>query len=315
MQKQNPLQHISIVLLLSLFYIFCPLFAPDLFSEDDITSNIKVVSSVNKRHIGIGEEIRYRVSAYLDPAVKLEMPALKEIGNFQVKNSWITRRKAFDRDAVNVWYVLVIYETGEQVIPGINIRYRRDEGPWQNVESKKIDIYVESVFERYKIEADIKPIESPIGFIYPYTLHILISSILFLVGSYLIFVLIKRRKKVLADSNDCAGQRVLFYNQLCKQAEIVSRNNDIRSDDFIKFADLVKRYLGLVLNIGNYEFTTEEFLNIARGHKKLFDKYGEELSFLLRVSDLVKFANYKPKPAERKEATLFIDNLIHDLAP
>lgn len=315
MQKQNPLQRISIILLLVILYTFSPQFIPDLFSENNKTCNIKVLSRADKKKIGIGEELRYRVSVYSDTATELEMPTFKEIGNFQVKDSGITKRKAFGKKVVNAWYLLIIYETGEQIIPGINIRYKIDEGLWQDAKSQKINIFVQSIFERSKIEADIKPIEPPVGLIFPYRWHVVIGSILFIAGAYFILVLVRKRKKVLADRKGYATQNILFYNQLYKHAEIVSKNSDIGRDDFIELADLVKKYLGSVLRIGNYEFTTEEFLNMVRGRKKLFDKYGEDLSLLLRVSDLAKFANHKPKPEELKEAASFIDNLIHDLTP
>ena len=172
---------------------------------------------------------------------------------------------------------------------------------------------VQSVFERSKIEADIKPIEPAIGFIFPYTWHIAIGGMFFIMAAYFIFVLIKLRKKAMDARRSSVTQRTLLYNQLCKHAKRVSESSDVSSNDFVELADLVKKYLGSALKAGNYEFTTEEFLNMTRGQKKLFSKYGEGMSLLLRTADLAKFANYKPKPGELKEIALFMDSLIRDL--
>ena len=315
MQRQNPLQYISIIFFLILLYTFSPKCMANLFSESNITPNIRVVSRVNKKSTSIGEELRYDIYLYMDPATEIEIPTLKEIGNFLVKDSGMTRREDSIRDVVNVWYILAIYETGDQLIEGVDIKYKTREGIWRNIRSGKIKIYVQSVFERLKIEADIKPIEGPINLMFPYTWHIVMCFMAFPFGVYLIHAYIKKRRKVLADKRGYPGQRFLLYNQLCKDTQALKRNSDICGDDFIKYVDLTKRYLGSVVEAGNYEFTTEEFLNIVKVHKDVSSKYGEGLSFLLRVSDMAKFANYQPTPAQLRKAVSFVGNLIRDLTP
>ena len=315
MQRQNPLRHIPTILFLVLLYTFSPQCMASLFSESNIAPEIRLVSHVNKKNINIGEELRYDIFVYIDPAVELELPAIKKIGNFLVKDSGVTKRKDSSRGAVDIWYILAIYETGDQLIEGVDIRYKTRQGPWRNTKSGKVKIHVQSVFERSKIEKDIKPIEGPINLIFPYTWHILICSIAFLVGIYIIHACVKNRRKALADKKGHDERKFLLYNQLCKQTQVLKGSNNISGDDFVKYADLTKSYLGLIIEIGSYEFTTEEFLSTVMVNKTISNKYGEDLSSLLRVSDMAKFANYQPSLAQLKKAVSFVGNLIHDLTP
>jgi len=287
----------------------------NLFSESNIAPEIRLVSHVNKKNINIGEELRFDIFVYIDPAVELELPDIKGIGNFIVKDSGVTRRKDSSRELVDIWYILATYDTGNQLIEGVDIRYKTRQGIWRNTESGKIKIHVQSVFERSKIERDIKPIEGPINLIFPYTWHIIVCSIAFLFGIYIIHACIKSRRKALADKKGYNERKFLLYNQLCKQTQALKGSNNISGDDFVKYADLTKSYLGLVIEIGSNEFTTEEFLNIAIVNNAISSKYGEGLGSLLRVSDMAKFANYQPGIAQLKKAVSFVGNLIHDLTP
>jgi hypothetical protein len=176
-------------------------------------------------------------------------------------------------------------------------------------------VYVQSVFERSKIEADIRPIEPPVGLRFPYTFHIIAGVTVLFAIFYLIIFFIRYRNNILEIRKRGPARNLQAYRQLSDKVAFLNAKTEYTVGDFIGLLDLIRKYLGLNFDMDYKKFTTEEFLYGISSHSGFYSQYGEELSFLLRASDMAKFANYIPDTEEYKRAFLFAQSTIRNVPP
>jgi hypothetical protein len=276
---------------------------------------VKAIARVDKLKVIISEQFTYEVVVYLDKGTEIEIPNMERLGVFEIKDSGLLRIGRFGRDMLKIRYSLRSYETGEKVIPGIKINYMPPGGGWKTIECNDVNVYVESVFERSKIEPDIKSIIPPIGLKFAYTRHIITGIFLFIVVCYAGFLFLKYGKLLIEKRNKAPARIFLLYRQLCDNLDIVSKEAAPDRDGFIKLTEVIKEYLILTLKISLPMLTTEEFLSSIRANNIFFKKYGEDLSFILRVCDLVKFANHKPEMEEFKRVISLGKHITRDILP
>jgi hypothetical protein len=277
---------------------------------------IKAVARSDQSRVGIGQEFNYTIHLYMDEDLEIDIPKLETLGDFEIYDSDILKTRSFGKDVLQLHYRLRAYKTGELIIPGVEIQYySQADNHWQSIQPNNVKINVESVFERSKIEADIKPIAQPIGLKFAYTKHILIGLLLSALFAFLVFVLLKYRKSVLEKKRRGRAPRVLLYKQMLTAIESLKKQQAINPEDFVELSGMVKDYISLSLKDNPQKLTTEEFLSYIIADTAFFNKYGEELSFILRKADLVKFANHKPETEECKRAVSLAENIAHDILP
>jgi hypothetical protein len=282
-------------------------------AADDI--RVGAISNANKSTIRIGERFNYSTIVSSSHDIEVDMPKADKIGVFEIKDHGIIKKSTMAGYRIRIWYELVVYETGKKTIPGLTINYRFGHSPWHSIKSNAVNIYVQSVFEISKIESDIHPIEKPIGLRFPYTFHIIAGVFSLFVFSYFIIFFIKYRKYVLEKRKRGLAVNLQAYRKLSDRVKLFNAKREFKTADFIGLAGLIRGYLGFNFHIDYKKFTTEEFLHNISRNSDFYVKYGEELSFILRVSDMVKFANYIPEAEECKRALVLAQAVIKNVPP
>jgi len=293
----NPIWHTTFIAGIIFFCLACSDIA-FLFADENI--QVKAVSKLNRNKIGIGERLIYTTTIFLGKGVEIDIPKAAGFGTFELKDSrMISEERLFGR-RIKVLHELVSYETGKQIVPGLKINYRLGKGDWKQLQSNDVDVYVQSVFERSKIESDIRPIERPIGLKFRYTFHIITGIPLLFAAIYSLRFFIRYRKRILEKRRRGPARNILVYRQLSDKLAAPGVKTGFGAADFIVLSGIIREYLGLNLGMDSSRFTTEEFIHSIKQHKDFYPKYGEDLSFVLRTCDMVKFANHIPQTEEYK---------------
>jgi hypothetical protein len=316
MKKDRNARNPAANIIFLIFALFACLFlAGNLLSQavDDI--RVRAVSNAGKSRVGIGERFIYSTIISSSHDIEVDMPKEDKIGSFEIKDRGVVRQGSLTGHRVKIWHELVVYETGEKVIPALKINYRFGQGQWHSIESNAVNIYVQSVFERSKIEADIRPIEPPVGLRFPYTFHIIAGIPVLFIVFYSAVFFIKYRKRMLEKKRRGPARNLRVYRKLSDKAALLNTKTEFKTYDFTGLSGLIREYLGLNFHMDYTRFTTEEFLSKISSHSDFYVKYGEDLSFLLRASDMVKFANYIPGAEDYKRAFLLTRSIIKDIPP
>ena len=298
--RKNAFNLIWRITFLAGIIFFCLACSNIVFSFADKNVQVKAVSKVNRDRIGIGERLIYTATIFSGKGVEIDIPETAKFGAFELKDSRIISEKRLSGRRIKVLHELVSYETGKQVVPGLTINYRLGQGDWKQLRSNDVDVYVQSVFERSKIESDIRPIERPIGLKFPYTFHIITGIPLLLAAIYSVRSFIRYRKRILEKRRRGPARNLLVYRQLSNKLAAPGGKTGFSEADFIGLSGIIREYLGLNFGMDSSRFTTEEFIHSIKQYNDFYLKYGEDLSFVLRTCDMVKFANHTPQTEEYK---------------
>ncbi|NQT95512.1 MAG: hypothetical protein HQ572_03590 [Candidatus Omnitrophica bacterium] len=304
-------KHILILVLLYLS-ILLPLKA---FSQYIDQAPPQTKTKISKSSVNIGEKLKYTISVYTKPNVLVRFSDPEELGSFEVLSTDISERIIFGKKVTTALYYLVAYDTGEETMPKLSIQYRYPGSKWENIRPGRKKINVKSVFETAKIEADVKPIEGPIGLGWPYKWHMFIGISLIATVGFLVFIYIRWRKNMLERLRRGPPREIVVYQKLSSLISRLKAKGEVGSSDFVNLAELLKEYSELRLKLGKKSMTSEEFLNGVREKEPFYKKHGAFVSTFLRRSDLVKFANHKPSNEESAQALLEAGKLLTDLMP
>jgi hypothetical protein len=248
------------------------------------------------------------------PDVDIEFDVNSDsLGVFHLKDYSSSKRIAFGKKTVTGSYILRAYETGEHDIPQQKIRYMRKGMGWQDLLSNKVKVNVRSIFENTKIGSDIRPIKAPVSFVWVYKYYIssafIVMAIVLAAGG----LYIRKRQAELALLRKGPPKDVVLYSNL---KGILSRISDVPAqDEVIYISEITKQYIASRLGLGTGEMTTQEFINCTKGSESLPDEYKDPVYEFLKVSDLVKFANYKPSRQETDKYISFVQKLLNDMPP
>ena len=273
-------------------------------AKDLTSSGIRVSSSVNKKTISIGEQLRYRIRIYTKPNTYFKIEPLNEkLGIFDIDDIRTDAKKGFNENVTTVDFILLSYDTGEQVIPKVKIEYGSKGILINETYTKGIRINVRSVFETSKIEADIKPIEESIPLTFPYKVQVFLMVLAFLTAIFIAIYFLKKHIQNLKKASLGPPSYIKLYIKLSSLVDSLSRGPTIEKDDFLKAAALLKGYLEAGFNLKEH-LTTEEFLKSLKSQEYIYNRYGESISNILREADLIKFANADP------DKNIYTENII-----
>ena len=314
-ERKNALNLTRKIIFFACILFFCLPFNNSLFSYTGDNISIKAVSKVSKGKVSIGERLIYTTTIFSDQDVEIDVPETGKFGAFEIRDSGIIREKHLVGNRIKLWYALTVYETGKQIIPGLKINYRLGQDQWKHLQSNNVNIYVRSVFERSKIEADIRPIEPPIGLKFPYTFHIIAGVPLLIAAFYSVGLSIKYGKRILEKKRKGPAQNLLIYRQLSDKLALLAGRTEFNKDDFIRLSGIIREYLGLNFGMNFGRLTTEEFLHSIKRYNDFYIKYGEDLSFVLRTCDMAKFANHTPGLEEYKRIFSLAGEIKKNILP
>jgi len=274
---------------------FAALLAVSAFGDP---AEVTVRSSVDRSTITVGDPILYTLSISWDEGIEVTPPSLGvNLGGFEIQDYKAGEpRKEGGRQVLESSYRITIYDTGEFVIPGVEIAYKTAGGEEKTIGSEPIEILVESVspdmdggIADIKGQAEIKI--DPLPYLLAATL------VLFLAVSAILIIMMIRRRRM---------RRLLSAEPSFRPPAhelAMKRLNELRGRDLIgqgmikqyytELSEIIREYLENRYTLFALEQTTDEIVREAEAldlSRELHGRLGE----LLRACDLVKFAKHRP---------------------
>jgi len=266
---------------------------------------IEVQSKVDTSVITIGDQITY--SIIIDRAKDLRIIRPGEglnLGSFEIKGYHFPKPLEKDGRIIERFdFTISVYDTGSFVIPPYPVAYFPQDSSkkYQIIEAPAIPIRVKSVISGQDAKT-LKDIKGPIDIPFNYTFWLSLLSILILLAlaAFIAYRMWKKRRQQgylikppepPRPAHEVAVKELqaLFNSDLLANGRV--------KEFFIRLSDIMRSYLEGRYYIRALEETTAEILRDVRPH--IADREQTEmLQHILTLSDLVKFAKYRPAPDE-----------------
>lgn len=280
------------------------LFIANAFSQGSIAVN----STVDRDRILIGDVITYSLIVERDADVEVVMPSLAQnLGMFEIRDYKVLDPKKVDGKTVEQTdYSISTFDTGEYVIPELEINYRVEgDSAWQVIKTEPIDIFVESL--NPDEAGDIRDIKPPMTPPRDYTMIIwmVVFAVLILAAILFAIYYIKRVREgksiIPKRSTPPRPAHEIAFEELnaLKQANLI-KHGQIK-EYYTAVSDILRRYIQNRYFILAMEKTTTELLT-DMNEQGLDGNQNNMVRDVLTRSDFVKFAKFIP-PAEQHDET------------
>lgn len=295
------------------------LLAAPLAAQPTPAPPVDVQTSVDPRTTTIGTPLRYTLRITADAGVALDVPRLVGvIGTFQVVDfgSEPPREKS-GRTVHEQWYTLVTYETGDQVVPGPTIQYRRADGEPERLAAPDALVAVRSLVEAAGPTPASEPrdIKGPVAVPRDYTLLLVIAAgvALVLLALALLMRWINRPRAAAALPPRPPHELALDALARLHAARLAEAG---RIEEFyVRLSAIVREYIEARFGLRAPEMTSEEFLQAAQRNPQLTPPQRALLGEFLGEADLVKFARHRPTAADAERAWAAAREFVQSTAP
>jgi len=159
---------------------------------------------------------------------------------------------------------------------------------------------------------DIKDVKPPVELPINHFLIFLIALILLSVGIVLVYLIIKRRNKVIPAPTDTRTPWEKAFDQLneLKNKNLIAVGKI--KEYYSEMSDIVRQYFELRFKINAPEMTTEEFLLFIKNYTGLIREQKEVFKEFLNSCDMVKFAKHIPVIEEAEHSFQLAWRLIEE---
>ncbi|NNF01073.1 MAG: hypothetical protein HKN22_00165 [Bacteroidia bacterium] len=288
-----------------------------LFSHATVAqkSKLNVLLRMDTTKMLIGEQIKAQV--LIDQAKGLEVirPVfLDTLGAFEVISIGnIDTVFSENKDLISTEQILAItsFDSGFYVIPPIRAGYKQDSSTfYAESEALLVTVYTLPVDTSQAIK-DIKAnIDVPLGFmdILPYLIILVLLIFAFFVARFIYNRFFRKEetteiKKVIRPAHLIALEEIemLKSEQLWQKGEIKMFHTRV--------TDIVRDYIKNRYGINAPEMTTDELLESPS--IQIFDaNIKDDLTYILRLADLVKFAKGKPSATENEQSLIKCEEIV-----
>ena len=268
-------------------------------------NKVKATASIDSTKILIGDQIKLHLEIEQPKNAKLQFP---EIADSITSAIEVIERSPLDTftlsDAQQIKiiqdFTITSFDTGVQMVPQFRFLLKHD-GTSDSIFTKPLAIEVLGMkIDTTKGPVDIKkPYAAPVTLkeVTPYILGIiLIAAIIFF-----IFYYIKRKKKnqplFSRPEKPKEPAHVIALRELDRIKEEKIWQQDKIKEYYSEVSDTLRMYIEDRFGINAMEQTSDETLASFKFRRDLIgEKSLEQLSQILQLSDLVKFAKYYPLP-------------------
>jgi len=285
-----------------------------LFSAAGITAliaqDVKVTAVFDTSSIYIGDQVYYNVTVEQPAGILLSLKPVKDTlnKNIEILSGPLSDTIILPGDRLKYIhkYLVTSFDSGVYVVPPYYAEIndasgiKRFHSDYSFLEVMRVKIAPQDTSAR--IFDIIDPYKTPItiGEILPWVLLALIAAAL-IWGVIILIRRFRRRKDVPEEIINPDPAHVIAFRELEKlKSEELWQKGEIKHY-YSRLTEIVRHYLENRYQVYSLEMTTSETLNelLKTGFKR--DESYTKLKSVLTGSDLVKFAKYKPEPAENEQ--------------
>jgi hypothetical protein len=279
---------------------------------------IEVTSAVDTSRITIGDRVTYTITIDYVDTMRVEKPGEGvNLGQFEIKDYKIYDAVQENNRILQKYeYVISVFDTGTFVIPPFPVAYFPTDsmGDYRLMEASAITIYVESVI--HDEERQLRDVKPPIDIPYNYLLliSVLVAILLLGVAVFLGYRLYKKRKEkgyLLKPPEPPIPAHEVALEAL---EDLLSKNllaDGLQKQFYSEISEIIRRYLEGRYYVPAFEETSSEIMHEM--HKQeLSEAVLKILREILDLSDLVKFAKYKPSTGENENIVTWSRQFIEE---
>ena len=272
-------------------------------------NGISATALVDRASALIGDRVKLTIDIDYNAGTDINLPEFKEnkIDDFEIKDSGRELKKSFfGGDIITYWYFIAAYSTGKHQIPQIDIKYKKKgANGWKTVQTRALNVTIESVLPKDKMPADIKDVTRPLQY---FEINwFLVSGVIIFFSIILSAILYKFRKRAMP---------VKRPHETALEELEAARGNFLKNSDVKEYytgiSDCIRRYIERSFKMKAPEMTTEEFLCSLKESTRLSLDQKDLLKDFLNVCDLVKFAKYTPAKGEMEKVFIAAKKFIEE---
>ena len=271
--------------------------------------DITVKTAFDTSRIYIGDQINFSITVDQPSGIKLDIPALRDtLGkNIEILSGPVVDSTviAGNRIRINKKYLITSFDSGMYMVKPVFVEYR-DAGGLKRFYSAYSILEVARVRltppdTASKIFDIVKPYRAPVTFgeMLPWILLAILAGLL--VWAIKRFgPQLRKKKKEEAPPVVIEPAHVIAFRELERlKEEKLWQAGEIKKY-YTRLTEILRQYLENRYGVFSLELTTSETLEalIKTGFRK--DETYNTLKSVLNGADLVKFAKYKPEPAENE---------------
>ena len=271
---------------------------------------IKVTATFDSSRIFIGDQVYYTLTLIKPSGVSVSLKTLKDTlcKNIEIVSGPSADSLVMPDKMLKITrkYLVTSFDSGFYQVPPVYAEIK-DEGGIKRFYSDYSPLQVMRVKiappdTTVKIFDIIKPYRAPVtlGEIFPWIIAlVLVAAIVW--GSVIFLRKLKKNKKGDEPVINTDPAHIIAFRELEKLKEAQLWQKGELKYYYTWLTEILREYLENRYGVFSLEMTTSETLEalLKTGFKK--DEYYTLLKTILNGSDLVKFAKYKPDPAENEE--------------
>jgi hypothetical protein len=279
---------------------------------------IEVNSAVDTSQITIGDRITYTLSINHVDTMRVEKPGEGvNLGQFEIKDYKIydpVREEG--RIEEKFEYVISVFDTGTFVIPPFPVAYFPTDslGEYKLIEASSITIFVESVIQDE--ERQLRDVKPPIDIPFNYFVLFTVIASVILIGAmaYIGYRLYKKRKETgyllrPPEPPQPAHEMALKALEELIKKDLISKG--LIKEFYSEISEIIRRYIEGRFFIPALEETSGEILRELK-NQDIDEDIQNRVQEILELSDLVKFAKYKPVDEENQKVITLSREFIEE---
>ncbi len=281
--------------------------------------NATVKAVLDSQQILIGDQINLDLSVEFTHDTPITWPAFKDTitGQIEIVQSSIpdTIKKETGETIIHQRLVITSFDTGFIVLPSIKFIFNNDSS--QTLSTQELTIVVSDV--TVEMEEEIKDIKEPYDVPFNWKKWLLYGLIILLVLGLIVAAILlirKRRRKpeeLLARPKPKRPAHEIALEKLEELRQKKLWQNDQTKQFYIELSDITREYIEFRFDVLSLEMTTDETI-WALKREGLEELKMAPLKRLLQMSDLAKFAKYKPVSNENEQcfdiARMFVNSTL-----
>jgi len=271
---------------------------------DAADKTVLTATSVEPRSVSIGTPFRYSTQYDAESGIELALPLPTEnIGRFFILDFGEVAAKVDatrGRVVYERWYDLIAYQTGDDLVPGLEFKWRGTDGEVQTAYLPDTPVSIESVLPTAAdssdptalAQLDLLDIKAPIR---PPRMYRAWSR-----GR------VKVAHKPSAHEIALGDLRALRDGALFRESRL--------GEFYVELSNVMRAYLEARFALRAPEMTTEEFLQAAHRGSEMTGEERGSLQIFLCEADLVKFARMHPNSDDADRAWTAAESFVRATA-
>lgn len=298
----------------AVFFVLICFRAPLFAQETSISAKLDSTRTL------VGEPVNLEIKVSLPVNAEAFWPVLSDsIGRLDIISTGeIDSQKTSDGLSYLLTrsYSLMAFDSGEVIIPPLQVNVRSGNADQRSLvtEELKLQVYLVPV----DTTADIKDIAPLVAVPYDWkTLVLIILGALILIAAG-IWLYMKYFRKIKQAETQVTTQKRTPH-EIAMEELAALRNSGLWQlgkvkDYYTELTDILRRYISERYLLNAMELTSDEIL--SAGFMRLLDNPSREhLTFILRTSDLVKFAKAKPLPQDHDQCMTAAESFVRATIP